>query len=93
MPIQNQKRIHFLNMWCAYKYSFVGSQKNKKYLQVIMGVLTQAQNGDEQFWKYKFHAANGKVQHAFMMGLGFFFLGGVILCFSSLINLFPLPLA
>jgi hypothetical protein len=29
-----------------------GSQKkNKKYFQFIMGVLAQAQNGDEQFWK------------------------------------------
>ncbi len=29
-----------------------GSQKNKKYLQFIMGVLAYAaQNADEQFWK------------------------------------------
>jgi hypothetical protein len=31
----------------------------------MMGVIAQAKNGDEQFWKYKFHAANGKAQHAF----------------------------
>jgi hypothetical protein len=29
-----------------------------------MGVLAQAKNGDKQFWKSKFHAANGKAQHA-----------------------------
>jgi hypothetical protein len=29
-----------------------------------MGLLAQAKNGDEQFWKRKFHAANGKAQHA-----------------------------
>jgi hypothetical protein len=58
-----------------------------------MGVLAQAQNDDEQFWKEKFHATNGKAQHALMMGLGFFFLGGVVFCFFSLINLLPLPLA
>jgi hypothetical protein len=28
-----------------------GSEKNKKYLQFIMGVLAQAQNADQQFWK------------------------------------------
>jgi hypothetical protein len=41
-----------------------------------MGVLAQAENGDEQFWKEKFHAANGKAQHALMMGPDFFFLSG-----------------
>jgi hypothetical protein len=25
-----------------------------------MGVLAQGKNGDEQFWKSKFHGANGK---------------------------------
>jgi hypothetical protein len=29
-----------------------------------MGVLAQAKNGDKQFWKEKFRAANGKAQHA-----------------------------
>lgn len=29
-----------------------------------MGVFAQAKNGDEQLWKEKFHAANGKAQHA-----------------------------
>ncbi len=32
--------------------------------QFIMGVLAQAKNGDEQFQRYKFHAANGNAQHA-----------------------------
>jgi len=31
-----------------------------------MGVLAQAKNDDEQFWKQKFHAVNGKAQHALM---------------------------
>jgi len=48
-----------------------------------MGLLAQAKNGDEQFWKGIFHAANGKAQHAFIFfllslgggggGRGFFF--------------------
>jgi hypothetical protein len=29
-----------------------------------MGVLAQAKNGDEQFWKEKFHVANEKAQPA-----------------------------
>jgi hypothetical protein len=29
-----------------------------------MGVLAHAENGNKQFWKWKFHAANGKAQHA-----------------------------
>jgi hypothetical protein len=28
------------------------------------GVLAQVKNGDEQFWKEKFHATNGKAQRA-----------------------------
>jgi hypothetical protein len=38
--------------------------------------LAHAKNGGEQFWKEKFHAANGKAQHAFIMGLIYFFLKG-----------------
>jgi hypothetical protein len=34
--------------------------------------LAQVKNGDEQFWKEKFHATNGKVQHAIIMGPRFF---------------------
>jgi hypothetical protein len=29
-----------------------------------MGVLAQAKNGDQQFWKWKFHEAIGNAQHA-----------------------------
>jgi hypothetical protein len=36
--------------------------------------LAHVKNGDEQFWKEKFHATNGKAQHALMMGLIIFFL-------------------
>jgi len=43
--------------------------------------LARAKTGDEQFWKEKFHAANGKAQHAIMNDPVFFFLkrggGGV----------------
>jgi hypothetical protein len=38
-----------------------------------MGVLAQAKNGDKQFWKQKFHAANGKAQHALKVPWSFFF--------------------
>jgi hypothetical protein len=31
-------------------------------------------NGDEQFWKEKFHAPDWKAQHALMNNPGFFFL-------------------
>ncbi len=51
VPIQNKKKYKF---WiCGVLISKVsqGSQKNKKYFEFIMGVLAQAQNGDEWFWK------------------------------------------
>jgi hypothetical protein len=38
--------------------------------------LAEAENGDEEFWKKKFHAANGKAQHALMKGPVFSFLKG-----------------
>jgi hypothetical protein len=44
-----------------------------------MGLLAQAKNGDEQFRKGKFHAANGKAQDALI----FYFL------FSFVSNMFP----
>jgi hypothetical protein len=37
-----------------------------------MGVLAQAKNGDEQFWKQKFHAANGKGSACTQSALIFF---------------------
>jgi hypothetical protein len=36
----------------------IKKQLPNKYPQFIMGVLAQAKNGDEQFWKH------GKAQHA-----------------------------
>jgi hypothetical protein len=42
----------------------IKKQLPNKYPKFITGVLAQAKNGDEQFWKQKFHAANGKAQHA-----------------------------
>jgi hypothetical protein len=44
-------------------------------LKILPLPLTQAQNGDKQFWKEKFHVANWKAQHIVMMGLIFSFLG------------------
>jgi len=38
--------------------------------------LAQAKNGDKQFWKEKFHAANVKAWHALMNIPVFFFLKG-----------------
>ncbi len=35
---------------------------------------SMAKNGDKQFWKYKFHAANVKAQHALTHMSPFFFL-------------------
>ncbi len=53
------------------------------------------QNGDEQFWKEKFHVANGKAQHAPMNGPVFFLSEGVggrggriFWFFSLLLNVF-----
>jgi len=43
----------------------------------LQGVLAHAKNGDEVFWKEKFHATNGKAQ-ACTQGALFFFL----LCFG-----------
>jgi len=47
----------------------------KRYLS-SSEVLAQAKNGDEQFWKEKYHAANRKAQHTLMNSLVFFFLKG-----------------
>jgi len=50
-------------------------QAINNYPQFINGVLVlgQVENGDEQFWKYKFYTANGKAQHGTQDG-SFFFL-------------------
>jgi len=36
----------------------------------LHGQLAQAKNGDKQFRKEKFHAANGKAQHALLGWVG-----------------------
>jgi len=63
------------------------NNKLNKYLQFIMGLLAQAKNGDEQFWKGKFHAANGKAQHALIFIL--LSLGGGRRIFFCFFPLFP----
>jgi hypothetical protein len=40
-----------------------GISKIPQYPQFIMGLLPQAENGDE-LWKQKFHAANARSHHA-----------------------------
>jgi hypothetical protein len=52
-------------------------KKKGDYIPKILTLpLAYAKNGDKQFWKEKFHAANGNAQHALMNGSVFFFLGG-----------------
>jgi len=43
----------------------------------LQGALAHAKNGDEVFWKEKFHAANGKAQACIQLALFFF-----LLCFG-----------
>ncbi len=43
-----------------------------RYLSSWKGILAQAKNGNEQFWKEKFCAASGKAQHALMDSPVFF---------------------
>jgi hypothetical protein len=62
-------------------------KRKRKYPQFIMGLLALAKNGDEQFWKGKFHAANGKAQHALI----FFFLSPFVSnMFLQVPNQFPI---
>ncbi len=64
----------------------------------LQGALTHAKNGDEVFWKEKFHAANGKAQACIQGALSFFFLcfgvggggGKIFFHFSRLLNVFAL---
>jgi len=49
----------------------------------------QVKNDDQQFWKKKFHVANGKAQHALMMGPCFFFGGRGVGWGELLLLLFP----
>jgi hypothetical protein len=47
------------------------------YVRKILPLpLAKAKNGDEGFWKEKFHAANRKAQHALMKGASFLFFKG-----------------
>jgi len=45
----------------------------ERYPNSLVWVLAQVKDGDKQFWKEKFHAANGKVQHS--ETVQFFFCG------------------
>jgi len=61
----------------------------------LQGALAHAKNGDEVFWKEKFHAANGKAQTCTQGALFFFLLcfgvgGGIFFFFhfSQLPNVF-----
>jgi hypothetical protein len=36
----------------------------ERYPNSLVWVLAQVKDGDEQFWKEKFHAVNGKAQHS-----------------------------
>ncbi len=38
--------------------------KMERYPNSLVWVLAQVKDGDEQFWKEKFHAANGRAQHS-----------------------------
>ncbi len=64
----------------------------------LHGALAHAKNGDEVFWKEKFHAANGKAQTCTQGALFFFLLcfgvwggwGKIFFHFSWLPNVFAL---
>jgi hypothetical protein len=47
---------------------------NNNYPQFTIGVLVKFENGEKHFWEQKFHAANGKAQHALKVPC-FFLLG------------------
>jgi len=50
--------------------------------KILLLPLTQAKNDDEQFWKEKFHTANGNAQHAHGAVFSFCGWGGVGSYFS-----------
>jgi len=63
----------------------------------LQGSLTHAKNGDEVFWKEKFHVANGKAQACTQGALYFFLLcfgvgggGKIFIHFFRLPNVFTL---
>jgi hypothetical protein len=63
---------------------------NERYYvpKSLTHALVQAKNADQKFCKYGFHVINGKVQHAFIMGLVFPFggrmLGNTFVCILQL---------
>jgi len=70
-------RLVFLNLTTLSPWEFPPNGKigehatsqwkgANKYPQFIIRVLDQAKNGDQQFWKEKYRATNGKAQHALM---------------------------
>jgi hypothetical protein len=52
------------------------SERLDYFLKILPLPLGQAKNGDQQFWKQKFHAANEEAQHALMNNPVFFFVSG-----------------
>jgi hypothetical protein len=46
--------------------------KMERYPYSLVWVLAQVKDGDEQFWKEKFHVTNGKALHS--QAVQFFFL-------------------
>ncbi len=61
--ISNVQEGHKLIIF-SLRLHFVNVTLSNKYPRFIMGPLAQAKNGVERFWTWKFHAANGKAQHA-----------------------------
>jgi hypothetical protein len=59
---------------CERTFELINMYDNMSPQLCIMGVWALTENGDEQFWKEKVHAANGKAWHALMMGPDFFLL-------------------
>jgi hypothetical protein len=57
-------------MVCWWVLVHCGPQNSA--LTISLGKKNGDDNGDKQFWKEKFHAANGKAQHALMNGPVFF---------------------
>jgi hypothetical protein len=62
------------DLWTYFIFAF--NKKRDYILKILTLSLAQAKNGDKQFWKEKFHIANGKAQHALMKGPVFSFLRG-----------------
>jgi hypothetical protein len=59
--------------------------------KILSLTLAYTKNGDQQFWKEKFHAANEEAQHALVKDPVFFLgdRGHGIFAFSHVPNVFP----